>query len=81
MSSQRVRDTLKWPALVSGVAFAAASVWRREDFPTHTDWLGLFLLQASLYMTPPLVLVTIPRWQSFVAVVAFLFRLAVAIGS
>jgi hypothetical protein len=81
MTLQRARDTLKWPALVSAVTFATASLWRRDDFPTHTHWLGLFLLQASLYMTPPLVLATMPRWQSFVAVLAFLFGLAVAMGS
>lgn len=81
MSIQGLRDGLKWPALVSGLAFAAATLWRREDFPTHTHWLGLLLLRASFCMTPPLVLATIPRWQSLVAAVAFLYGLAVAISS
>jgi hypothetical protein len=81
MSIQRVRDTLKWPALVSGLTFAAATVWRRADSPTHTHWPGMLLLTASFFLTPPLVLATIPRWQSLVAVVAFLYGLAVAIAA
>jgi len=81
MIIRRIRDALTWPALVSGLTFAAATLWRRADFPTHTHWLGMLLLNASFLSTPILVLVTIPRWQSLVALVALLYGLAVAIGA
>jgi len=41
----------------------------------------MLLLWASFFLTPPLVLVTIPRWQSLVGGVAFLFGLALAIAA
>jgi len=81
MSVQRLRDGLKWPALISGLAFAAGAIWRRADFPTHTQAMGMVLLTASFFLTPLLVVATIPRWQSLVALVAFLFGLAVAIAA
>jgi hypothetical protein len=81
MSIHKLRDGLKWPTLVCGLTFAATALWRRADFPTHTHPIGMGLLVASFFLTPPLVLATIPRWQSLVAVAALLYGLAVAIAA
>jgi len=81
MKIEKIRDNLQWPALASALIFVLTTLWRRSDFPVHTHWLGMLLLRASFFSTPLLALVTIPRWQSFVAIAALIYGIFVAVAA
>ena len=79
MTSREFRDKAEWVALAGGVLIVAGQWWSHVHYVDRVTWvdrtppllnlLGLVLTLSTL----ALGLLTLPRWQSFVALAACLW--------
>jgi hypothetical protein len=73
-----LRDKIKWLGIVSGTLFIIISTYLRVKFVFESGSVADFLyLSASLaaLLTLILGLLSLPRWQSFVALTIFVYAL------
>jgi len=79
MTFKRFRDKAQWVALAGGVLIVTGQWWAHDHYVDRVIWvdrsppvlnfLGFWLTLLTLMLG----LLTLPRWQSFVAIAAFLW--------